>query len=115
MNDFQLYFHEISKNFRVLVDGNVHPLLCGLNNITEASDAVKKLFPEFSSFSNVILGGDYYTSGDVSAKVNMIRELEHALSVIKGIPDAMIEDMALEVDIKFGANTAVDKYTNAPR
>lgn len=45
MNRFTLYY-TANNNYRVLVNGKVHPLMCGLSTVDAALDKLGKLFPQ---------------------------------------------------------------------
>lgn len=110
--NFEIYYHELSKNFRVLVDGNVHPLLCGFEDHTKAAEAAKKLFPEFQFFSNLVHGDTYYGSDEAITKGDIIHELERALAVVKGLPASKIHGVDMQVDIRFTSGSADGKYNS---
>jgi hypothetical protein len=111
-NVFSLHFHEASKNFRALVNGQVHPLLCGLRDIVDAEAAVLKLFSGFEGFDNVVCSDTFYDSEYPGSKDDMIRQLERAIAVLKGAPTDSIEQMSLEINIQFTHDSLARKYTS---
>lgn len=107
---FELYFADLNKNFRVLVDSVVHPRLCGLKDIEEARQATKTFFPEFSDFDNIVHGDLYYTDGEMTTKESAIQQLEYALSVIRATPANKIAEMTIDASIRFTSGSAAGKY-----
>jgi hypothetical protein len=108
---FTLYFHDVSKNFRVLVNGDVHPLLCGLNDIGEAEQATRNLFgDEFDGFDNIVNGRHYFNSGALCSKTEMIDALESAIKILKGASQAQLACLYLDLAIDFKPGAREDRY-----
>ena len=50
---FTLYYRELANNYRVLVNGKVHPLLCGLTTVEQARAKTQEVFGDaFFRFDN---------------------------------------------------------------
>ena len=50
---FTLYYRELANNYRVLVNGKVHPLLCGLTTVEQARAKTQEVFGDaFFMFDN---------------------------------------------------------------
>lgn len=99
---FTLQYNEVNKNYKVLVDGKVHPLLCGNESVSDAVVVTTALFgDEFNYFSNFTYGKQYFSSGGISSKTNAIDELQKFIDILKAVPPDDIEDIELEINIDF--------------
>jgi hypothetical protein len=99
---FSLQYDDESKNYDVLVDGDLHPELLAKSNPVTALLATQALFKdEDITFDNHFEGPQYFGYRGTSQKAVAIQELEKIISVLKATPAVVIEDFELEVNICF--------------
>lgn len=89
---FTLYYRELASNYRVLVNGKVHPLLCGLATVEQARSKTKEIFGDtFFMFDNEPRNL-YIGPQTLIDKVDILEILERTKNAVLAIPASeMIE------------------------